>query len=553
MALTQLYSAVGGDTITAARWNNEFGNIYNNGTDIPFPATKSVSFAGNTITIDAAGVTTLTSPANTGFLFTVGTKSGAPSASGSVGSFTASTFTDTSTAAAGTATLWTGLSLRTPTLEASAVNVTTTEAVTLYIEGPVTAGANQTLTESYAVMTGSGGGIKSKGDVLIAVEDSRTNIVDVPLTVRSTTSGIPDVGIGTGILLQAESQDEVPSNVGQIDFTFSDRTTGSEDSYFQVLLRVAGAALSAAYRFVATSAFRAIFTHANTADRTYTFPDRNVQIESATVYVGPTSTGASSTDAHEGTVTYSASQGLSGTRYYTDVTVDATRTLTVANNTGHLCLIATGTITINGTLDAIGAGAVGGAASKSTGLGGSSGLSQPGGGGGGSSTGIGASGGNGGGVIGIVAVSSGGGPAVSGTAGTQIASPYYGLHAFMGGGGSGGSGGGSTGDISGAGGRGGGSITLIAPTIVLGASSAIKTSGTAGGNGTAAGPGSEASGGGGGGGAGNLFIQCQSYTDNGCTFTLGGGAGGSGTNGGSGPSGNGGAGAAGVRQINIYP
>lgn len=30
MAITQLYTAVAGDVITAARWNNEFGNIYNN-------------------------------------------------------------------------------------------------------------------------------------------------------------------------------------------------------------------------------------------------------------------------------------------------------------------------------------------------------------------------------------------------------------------------------------------------------------------------------------------------------------------------------------------
>lgn len=30
MAITQLYTAIAGDVITAARWNNEFGNIYNN-------------------------------------------------------------------------------------------------------------------------------------------------------------------------------------------------------------------------------------------------------------------------------------------------------------------------------------------------------------------------------------------------------------------------------------------------------------------------------------------------------------------------------------------
>lgn len=45
MAVTQVYNAVAGDTITAARWNNEFGNIYNNGTALAFPTTAAVVFA----------------------------------------------------------------------------------------------------------------------------------------------------------------------------------------------------------------------------------------------------------------------------------------------------------------------------------------------------------------------------------------------------------------------------------------------------------------------------------------------------------------------------
>src|SRR3990167_4921636 len=144
MALAQVYTAEAGHIITAARWNNEFGNIYNNGTDVAFPATKAVSMDGFTVTLDATGVSTVTSPANTGFLFTVGTKSGTPSVSGSLGSFTASTFTDTNTSAAGTAALWTGLSVRTPTLAATNTTVTTTLAASVYVEGPPTAGTNQT-------------------------------------------------------------------------------------------------------------------------------------------------------------------------------------------------------------------------------------------------------------------------------------------------------------------------------------------------------------------------------------------------------------------------
>lgn len=50
MAVSALYTAVTGDAITAARWNNEFSNIYNNGTDIAFPLTKAVSFGGYAVT-----------------------------------------------------------------------------------------------------------------------------------------------------------------------------------------------------------------------------------------------------------------------------------------------------------------------------------------------------------------------------------------------------------------------------------------------------------------------------------------------------------------------
>lgn len=110
----------------------------------------------------------------------------------------------------------------------------------------------------------------NRTDVSVVVSDARTDSVDAPLTITSTTSGTTAAGIGTGILFKAESQDENPANVGQVEFAFSDVGTGTEDSYFQILLRVAGAALTACYRFVATGAFKAIFTHANSADRTYT-------------------------------------------------------------------------------------------------------------------------------------------------------------------------------------------------------------------------------------------------------------------------------------------
>lgn len=401
--------------------------------------------------------------------------------------------------------------------------------------------------------------------LLISTQDSRTNTVDPALTIRSTTSGTPAAGIGTGILLQAESTDENPADFGQLEFAASD-VGASEDTYFQILLRVAGAALSAAYRFVATSAFRAIFTHANTADRTYTWPNRDTTVDAGDIYMGPSATGSGSTAAHEGTVTISASQALSGIHFYTDFTLDAGDTLTIADFAGRLCIVATGTITINGTIDGVGAGSAGGTAIPTTytwneafdGVG-LPGMSQPGGGGGGA----------------------GGGGVTAGTAGVQLTGETYvsGHPMFLGGGSGGGSGAPTISGTGGTGGNGGASIILIAPTVILGAASVLNTSGAAGSTSASAG-----AGGGGGGGAGNVYVFCRSFTDNGATFTqtggaAGGGAGGSvagdttkdGARGGqigypclvrgaaggasnaaAGTGANGGAGAAGVKQINIY-
>ena len=112
--------------------------------------------------------------------------------------------------------------------------------------------------------------------ILAAVpEDSRTNSVDVAGIIRSTTSGTPDVGIGVGLEFDAESGDENPCPFGRIDFAATDVGAGTEDTYFDILLRVAGVALETKYRFASTAAtgFQGTFTHAASADRTWTLPD----------------------------------------------------------------------------------------------------------------------------------------------------------------------------------------------------------------------------------------------------------------------------------------
>ena len=357
---------------------------------------------------------------------------------------------------------------------------------------------------------------------VIATQDSRTNSSDVGLTVRSTTSGTPAAGIGTDILLQAESADETPSDVVQVGGAFSDVSAGSEDSYWRVLLRVAGAALTECWRFAAAAAFKGILTHTNTADRTYTFPNASYVLDAGECYKGPTSCGTGSTRSHEGTVTVASNGNYSGVHFYTDFTLNSGVTMTIPAGGGRLVIIASGTITINGTITGAGGGAWDPAGAGGAGR---PGTAQP---GGGSGDYV-----NGGGVYvhGIQIALGGVFGSLNGKTLSGSSYPYPPIGSCVGG---------ATGapSVDAAAGRGGASITLVAPTIVLGATATLNTSGSAGANG--------ATYGGGGGGAGNVYIFARSFTDSGATFTQTGGAGGTGG------TGNGGAGAAGVKQINIF-
>ncbi|MCI0552326.1 MAG: hypothetical protein L0287_15350 [Anaerolineae bacterium] len=156
MALSQVYTAVPNDVITAARWNNEFGNILNNGTDVAFPLTKAVSFAGFTITLDSAGATSIISSSSQAISFTPGAKSGTPNTTGKTLDVVAHTFTDSATAGSGTATSCAFVALQRPTLAATNSSVTTTDAATLYIANSPAAGTNETITNAWALWVDAG-------------------------------------------------------------------------------------------------------------------------------------------------------------------------------------------------------------------------------------------------------------------------------------------------------------------------------------------------------------------------------------------------------------
>lgn len=299
---------------------------------------------------------------------------------------------------------------------------------------------------------------------------------------------------------------------------------------------------------------------------------RATNLEYGRYFTGPAVVGSGSTVAHESDVTIASGQQLDHLHLYRRFTLDSGITITAGLQTMALTIMAEETITINGTISRVGAGSAGGAAgaADTAGVNGGDGRSQPGGaggGGGGSTIAVGGAGGSGGSALshGVVANAGGaggvGGPTstAGGNGGANVQITGFGIWRVVeryggvgGAGGGGGGGGGTGGGAGGAGAAGGGALILIAPKIILGASSVLNTSGSAGANGSDAGSGSlGAGGGGGGGGAGNIWIFCRELTDNGATFTQGGGGGG--TGGGVGfAGGTGSPGATGVKQIMVY-
>lgn len=494
MSIARVKNWQAGEVLTANDLENEFNNLANNVLAEPVVLSQQLDANGQLILLDADGDTLLDASVDDTVDVTIG---GADDFR-----FTANTFTAMS--------------------------------------------GSSIVVESGNVTVTAGNVTVSDGDASISNSDARTDTVATPLIIAAETSGTPAAGIGTGILVKAESDDEVPCSFGQLDFSASDVTAGSEDTYFRVWLRVAGAALTECWRWVATGAFKGIFTHANTADRTYTFPNVSYVIDAGDCYKGPSSCGSGSTRTHEGTVTVASNGDYSGIHYYTDFTLNSSVTMTIPAGSGRLVVIASGTITINGTITGSGGGLLAApTGDANAGQTASNGTDQPGGGGGSGNAG---NGGVGGSVLchGLTILAGGAaGVGGAGTAGTQLSGSTAIIDALANhyGGAPGASGSGNTAQTGGSGGRGGASLILIAPTIVLANTATLNTTGAGGGVGAAAN-----CGGGGGGGAGNIYAAARSYTDNGATFTQTGGVGGAAGAGG----GNGGDGAAGVTQINIY-
>ena len=156
MALARVKVWSTAETLTASDLNSEFNNIINNASSLISPLSGSLDWDGYAHTLDAAGVTSAQSTSSVAWTFIPGNKSGTPSTTGGISNWAASTWTDSATAASGTAAAWVGHAFKQPTLAASNATVTTTDAATVYIANAPSAGSNETLTNAWGLWVDAG-------------------------------------------------------------------------------------------------------------------------------------------------------------------------------------------------------------------------------------------------------------------------------------------------------------------------------------------------------------------------------------------------------------
>lgn len=127
-----------------------------------YPGFTSLTFTWFSPYVPVASLTTsltLSSSLTVGTnaTFAMNSISGTPSSSiGNLVSVTGSTFTDTSTAASGTATAFNAVYFGAPTLRATNTAVTTSTASTVTIAGPPIASTNETISNAYSLNVQSG-------------------------------------------------------------------------------------------------------------------------------------------------------------------------------------------------------------------------------------------------------------------------------------------------------------------------------------------------------------------------------------------------------------
>jgi hypothetical protein len=176
-----------------------------------------------------SGGTGIAGNVNIGGYFNVsGSQSGTPSTTGVYIQLASSTFTDSATAASGTAATMVFNSIAVPTLIATNTSVTTTNAATFYIAGNPITGTNETITNSY--------GFWNVGNSRI---DGTSVLTGTTASTSSTTGVLQSAG---GVSISNSTNSSSNTNGGAL--TIAGGAAIAKDVYIGGNLNIAGSTSS---------------------------------------------------------------------------------------------------------------------------------------------------------------------------------------------------------------------------------------------------------------------------------------------------------------------
>lgn len=188
----------------------------------PTPQTSSSSTANSVttkMTLSGNGFLGIGSTNPSAVIHIAGSKTGTPSANGSQLLLAAATFTDSATAASGTASTYVGASFSAPTLAASNTGVTTTNVQNVRISGPVNSGTNETITNDYGLYIASNNVVSSGGTVTNATSLAVFTPTGASNNYTAVFSG-GNVGVGS----------TAPASTLQVSGSFQLKVTSASSS-----------------------------------------------------------------------------------------------------------------------------------------------------------------------------------------------------------------------------------------------------------------------------------------------------------------------------------
>ena len=137
-----------------------------------------------------------------------------------------STITDSATSGSGTATKYTHVTFEAPTLAATNSSVTTTDAATVYINGAITAGTNQTLTRNYALWVDAGN-VRFDGSIYSGTTHvlSSSGLVQV-----AAQTGITSTGTLTTLDVSSSADIDIVSTVDEAGAIYLHANGGTSET-----------------------------------------------------------------------------------------------------------------------------------------------------------------------------------------------------------------------------------------------------------------------------------------------------------------------------------